>query len=354
MFHPDIRTALAQAPELMAVFAAKSHKHAYSDITVAELGLEDLDTITTPGNYGQSQNTDAATAANYPTPFAGYLTVRGWPTGNGFVFQEYTTYTTPIRKFTRTKYSTGAFTAWVEGQPLIAAGTTAQYYRGDKTWQTLNKTAVGLNLVDNVSVVSDYVPKWKANTAYTAGQQVISPRNEVVSSKTARTSGATWDATELANWSGIDRMMTLYNSGFAWSGGITPWDAGPFTIDVAGSNSQVTSGANFAAPGSVSGTIKFLEPGLYDVFWYNIPSADPGTSGYRINASSTGVAWALPTDAVLMGAGYRTGGDLYWEVPVPAIGIRVTTANQEIRLQGVQSNGSTNRSQVKIIQRGRI
>ena len=31
----------------------------------------------------------------------------------------------------------------------IVAGTTAQYRRGDNTWQTLDKNAVGLNLVDN-------------------------------------------------------------------------------------------------------------------------------------------------------------------------------------------------------------
>ena len=33
----------------------------------------------------------------------------------------------------------------------ITAGTTAQYYRGDKTFQTLNSTAVGLGNVDNTS-----------------------------------------------------------------------------------------------------------------------------------------------------------------------------------------------------------
>jgi len=33
----------------------------------------------------------------------------------------------------------------------IATGTTAQYFRGDKTWQTLDKTAVGLSNVDNTS-----------------------------------------------------------------------------------------------------------------------------------------------------------------------------------------------------------
>lgn len=36
----------------------------------------------------------------------------------------------------------------------IAAGTTAQYWRGDKTFQTLDKTAVGLGNVDNTSDVN--------------------------------------------------------------------------------------------------------------------------------------------------------------------------------------------------------
>jgi hypothetical protein len=39
---------------------------------------------------------------------------------------------------------------WGSGEPAITAGTTSQYYRGDKTWQTLDKTAVGLGNVPNV------------------------------------------------------------------------------------------------------------------------------------------------------------------------------------------------------------
>lgn len=38
-----------------------------------------------------------------------------------------------------------------EKEPTLAAGTTGQYYRGDKSWQTLDKTAVGLGNVDNTS-----------------------------------------------------------------------------------------------------------------------------------------------------------------------------------------------------------
>lgn len=38
-----------------------------------------------------------------------------------------------------------------DAEPAIAAGTTSQYRRGDKTWQTLDKAAVGLANVDNTS-----------------------------------------------------------------------------------------------------------------------------------------------------------------------------------------------------------
>ncbi|WP_157669896.1 hypothetical protein [Chitinibacter sp. GC72] len=36
-------------------------------------------------------------------------------------------------------------------EPSLSAGTAAQYYRGDKSWQTLNKAAVGLANVDNTA-----------------------------------------------------------------------------------------------------------------------------------------------------------------------------------------------------------
>lgn len=47
--------------------------------------------------------------------------------------------------------STATQTALNGKEPTITAGTTSQYYRGDKTFQTLDKTAVGLANVDNTS-----------------------------------------------------------------------------------------------------------------------------------------------------------------------------------------------------------
>lgn len=47
---------------------------------------------------------------------------------------------------------TSAIQTQINGkEPTIAAGTTSQYWRGDKTWQTLDKSAVGLGNVDNTS-----------------------------------------------------------------------------------------------------------------------------------------------------------------------------------------------------------
>lgn len=47
--------------------------------------------------------------------------------------------------------STAEKASWNAKEPAITAGTTAQYYRGDKTFQTLDKTTVGLGNVDNTS-----------------------------------------------------------------------------------------------------------------------------------------------------------------------------------------------------------
>ncbi len=58
-------------------------------------------------------------------------------------------------------------------EATITAGTTAQYFRGDKSWQTLNKAAVGLSGVDNtadadkpVSSATQAALNAKANTAH--------------------------------------------------------------------------------------------------------------------------------------------------------------------------------------------
>lgn len=57
-------------------------------------------------------------------------------------------------------------------EPTITAGTTAQYWRGDKSWQTLDKSAVGLNNVDNTSDANKPVSS-ATQTALNAKQDSI-------------------------------------------------------------------------------------------------------------------------------------------------------------------------------------
>ena len=51
----------------------------------------------------------------------------------------------------QTSYALSGHTHAGVYEPVISAGTTAQYLRGDKSWQTLDKAAVGLGSVDNTS-----------------------------------------------------------------------------------------------------------------------------------------------------------------------------------------------------------
>ena len=72
-------------------------------------------------------------------------------------------------------------------EPAISAGTTSQYYRGDKTFQTLDKTAVGLTNVDNTSDVNKPVS--------TATQTALNAKANTSSLATVATSGSYVDLT---------------------------------------------------------------------------------------------------------------------------------------------------------------
>ena len=65
-----------------------------------------------------------------------------------------------------------AFTEVDSVNASLAGGTTAQYYRGDKTWRALNKAAVGLGNVDNTSDASKPISTATA-TALSAKQATL-------------------------------------------------------------------------------------------------------------------------------------------------------------------------------------
>ena len=91
--------------------------------------------------------------------------------------------------------TTGLQTALNGKEPTIIAGTTAQYWRGDKTWQTLNTTAVaeGTNLYFTevrvrASVLTGYSAG--ANTALAATDSILTAFGKVQGQITARSTRA--------------------------------------------------------------------------------------------------------------------------------------------------------------------
>lgn len=94
----------------------------------------------------------------------------------------------------------------------IAPGTTSQYYRGDKTWQTLNKAAVGLENVDNTSD-SDKKTAFTgaiaaSNTGFVTGDAV----NSALATK-ASTADMTQAQTDIATaLSGVSANRTEINT----------------------------------------------------------------------------------------------------------------------------------------------
>ena len=91
-------------------------------------------------------------------------------------------------------FATTVSTAIGTKEPAIAAGTTAQYWRGDKTWQTLDKTAVGLANVTNESKATMFTSPTFTGT--TTLQQAI----EVLNTKTGATGTVIHDFSTGAIW----------------------------------------------------------------------------------------------------------------------------------------------------------
>lgn len=62
----------------------------------------------------------------------------------------------------------------ISGEPIINVGLTSDYYRGDKTWQTLNASAIGLENVNNTSDI-DKVVSTATQTALELKSNINSP-----------------------------------------------------------------------------------------------------------------------------------------------------------------------------------
>ncbi|EGQ5285324.1 TPA: phage tail protein [Enterobacter hormaechei] len=160
------------------------------------LSSEDLDTIKTPGIYYQPANANTSAARHYPETNAGTLLVYK----NAGVTQVYIVYNSS-RTYTRSQYSTGAWTAWAKQYDTANKPTPSDVGALPSTGGTLNggltvqgTTQIGsvgsavLNIGDNDSGLrsskdgqvdlwsnSKNVGYWNGTTLYFSGQ--IVPNN---------------------------------------------------------------------------------------------------------------------------------------------------------------------------------
>lgn len=120
-------------------------------------------------------------------------------------------------------------------EPTITAGTTGQYYRGDKTFQTLNKAAVGLANVDNtsdankpISTATQAALDGKANTTHTHAIADVTGLQTALDGKLGTSAEAATVATINGRLS-AGTNITLSGTGTA---------ASPYVINASGGSSD--------------------------------------------------------------------------------------------------------------------
>jgi len=127
-------------------------------------------------------------------------------------------------------------------QGTITAGTTAQYYRGDKSFQTLDKTAVGLDNVDNTS---------------DANKPVSTPTQTALDLKASLT-GATFTGAITGNVA-ITGFRPYYEQVTAKTLALT--DAGKFIISTSATAVEFTVPLNASVAFPIGTEIDFIQKG---------------------------------------------------------------------------------------------
>lgn len=198
--------------------------------------------------------------------------------------------------------STAQQTALNLKENSITAGTTAQYWRGDKTFQTLDKAAVGLANVDNtsdankpVSTATQTALNGKANTSHTHVASDVTDFNSVARAQTEAELVAGTNVTITPAGTGATRTLTISASGGGGGSGTT---TNSITFNVSGG---AAAGTTFNGASAV--TVDYTTVG-----------AAAATHTHAI-ADVTGLQTALNGKASLLhaqsftGSGVRNFGD---------------------------------------------
>ncbi|MDK4712980.1 SGNH/GDSL hydrolase family protein [Rhizobium sp. CNPSo 4039] len=235
-------------------------------------------------------------------------------------------------------------------EPAISAGTTAQYWRGDKSWQTLNKAAVGLGNVDNtadsakpVSTAQQAALDAKVNTSAVGVANGIASLDSGGKVPAAQLPSYVDDVLEFANlasFPAIGESGKIYialdtNFEYRWSGSTyVRLVASPGTTDalVEGSSNlyftaarvlaTVLSGLSTSTNTAITATDTVLsafgklQAQVTSLLTSLAPAPSAGTKGYQPSVNAAGNAYVLkrPIEGLdpetFNAAGNGTGDDL--------------------------------------------
>lgn len=143
-------------------------------------------------------------------------------------------------------------TTWNAKQANITTGANNQYFRGDKTWQTLDKTAVGLANVDNTADLNKPIST-ATQTAFNSKADLLSP--PLAGTPTAPTAIAGTNTTQIATTAFVtNAALGISNNAVLITGnqiktGVLSFDNGPNPSLINGI--RTNSGSNALSVGAI-------------------------------------------------------------------------------------------------------
>lgn len=228
-------------------------------------------------------------------------------------------------------------------EPAIASGTTGQYWRGDKSWQTLDKTAVGLSNADNTSDANKPVS--------TAAQTALDAKTD---KSTLTTKGDIYTATAASTPArqgvGTDGQVLTAASGqptgLSWTT-ITASGIGAIASSEKGAPNGVAQldGSGKVTPGQL------LTSNITKILPYSYTgNLSVNTGTFRLYNDS-GVAWTIA--GVRASVGTAPGGvSIIIDIKKNGVTIFTTQANRPTIAAGSNTSGNVTNMDINTVAAG--